>query len=253
MRNLKRILIFVFSVQILFSISTEKLEEAKNLLKKGFESWEISSLERAREEFIKLSLSEKNENPFLLYYISLADYRISTYFISTQSKDKAERFLEEGISYIKKSFQVDSKFYEAYALYASLLGLKINIKPEEAMFLGMESEKYFSIALEKGGDNPRVNLLKGISTLYTPEMFGGGAKNALKFIEKAISLFEKEKIGDPILPSWGKDEAYTYLGIVYEKLGEREKAIQALKKALEINPQFGYAKINLERIEKGVK
>ncbi len=78
----------------------------------------------------------------------------------------------------------------------------------------------------------------------------GGAKNALKFLEKAISLFDKEKIDDPIKPSWGKEEAYTYLGIALEKLGEKEKAIQALEKALGVNPDFGYARIQLERMRK---
>lgn len=253
MRDYKKIFLFFFSFQLLFSLSTEKLEEAKGVLKKGVDSWDQSLMEKARGIFLSMILTEKDENPYLYYYISLADYRLSTYFVSTQNKEKAERFIEEGISYLEKATQVAPSFSEAHALYASLLGIKIGLKPEEAMFLGMEIEKYFGLALDKSPENPRVNLLRGSSLLYTPEMFGGGAKNAIKFLEKAVSLFEKEKVDDPLKPSWGKEEAYTYLGVALEKLGEKEKAIQALEKALEANPDFSYARMQLERIRKEEK
>lgn len=226
MRILRRFFLLFFSFQLLFSLSLEKLEEGKGILKKGVDSWDPSLMEKARGIFLSMILTEKDENPYLYYYISLADYRLSTYFISTWNREKAERFIKEGISYLEKATKVAPFFSEAYALYASILGFKINLKPEEAMFLGMEIEKYFGLALAKSPENPRVNLLRGISLLYTPEMFGGGAKNAIKFLEKAVSLFEKEKVDDPLNPSWGKDEAYTYLGIVLEKLGEKEKAIR---------------------------
>jgi tetratricopeptide (TPR) repeat protein len=242
--------LLIFSFLLFSAQNPDSFEEAKSILQKGVETWNSEDLERARSLFLNLCLREKKENPYFYYYLSLADYRLSNYYLVRKEKEKAGKFIEEGLSFLEKAIKLEPAFYESYALYASLLGLKINLKPEEAMFLGMESERYFSIALEKGGDNPRVNLLKGISTLYTPEMFGGGAKNALKFIEKSVSLFEKEKIDNPLTPSWGKEEAYTYLGIIYEKLGEREKAVQAFKKALETNSNFGYAKINLERIEK---
>ncbi len=138
MRGISRIFLFLFSFQLLFSLSLEKLEEAKGLLKKGVDSWEHSLMERARGIFLSMILTEKDENPYLYYYISLADYRLSTYFISIQNKEKAERFIEEGITYLEKATKVAPSFSEAHALYASLLGFKISIKPEEAMFLGME-------------------------------------------------------------------------------------------------------------------
>lgn len=250
MKNLVRATLLIFSFLLVFAEIPERFEEAKSLLQKGFEAWDSEVLEKARSLFLNLVLTEKKENPYLYYYLSLTDYRLSNYYFVGKEKDKAQKSLEEGLNYLEKALKKDPSKGEFHALYASFLGIKINLKPEEAMFLGMEIERYFALALDKSPENPRVNLLRGVSLFYTPEMFGGGAKNALKFLEKAVSLFEKEKIENPLLPSWGKDEAYTFLGITYGKLGETEKAILALKKAIEINPNFGYARIQLEALEK---
>ena len=61
---------------------------------------------------------------------------------------------------------------------------------------------------------------------------------------------EKEKIEDPLKPSWGKDEAYTFLGIAYNQKGDKNKAAEFFKKALEVNPDFGMAKDEWEKINK---
>ena len=65
-----------------------------------------------------------------------------------------------------------------------------------------------------------------------------------------MNLFEKESIKDPLKPSWGKEEAYTFLGIAYKQKNELDQAKKFLKKALEINPEFGMAARELSEIEK---
>lgn len=251
MKNLKKLFIVFVICSLSFILSFEKLDEAKVLLKKGVDNWDVSSMNKARDLLISLILTEK-ENPYIYYYIGLTDYRLATFFLEKEKK-KAERYLQEGLDYLDKAIKINPAIGELYALYGSLLGTKIGLKPEEAMFIGMEIDRYFSTALEKDPENPRVNLLKGIDLLYTPEQFGGGAKNALKYLERSISLFEKKKIEDPLKPSWGKEEAYTYLGMAWQRMNEKEKAYEALKKALEINPSFGYARIQLNQLEKSKK
>lgn len=49
----------------------------------------------------------------------------------------------------------------------------------------------------------------GSHDFYTPEMYGGG-KEAEKMLLKAISLCS-QKINNPYLPSWGKQNAYELL------------------------------------------
>jgi len=99
------------------------------------------------------------------------------------------------------------------------------------MVLGFKSFEYFAKALQKDPENPRINLLKGISLLYTPETYGGGASRAIEFLSKSVNLFEKENIKNPILPSWGKEEPYTFLGIAYKQKKEYDKAFVTSEEA----------------------
>ena len=89
-----------------------------------------------------------------------------------------------------------------------------------------------------------------MSDLYTPAEYGGGAEAAIKMLAKSVDLFKKEKIEDPVKPSWGKDEAYTFLAMAYNQKGDKDKAAELFQKALEVNPDFSMAKQELEKIKK---
>jgi hypothetical protein len=79
-----------------------------------------------------------------------------------------------------------------------MLGFEIALDPNSAMTLGMKVYQNMGLALDKSPDNPRVNLLKGSSDLYTPEAYGGGADKAITSLTKAISLFAQENVTDPM-------------------------------------------------------
>jgi|GEM_PF-555773 len=227
----------------------QKIETAKSKLQTGFDTWNPEILKEARDSFLYLLLKSKEEKVYLLYYIALCNYRLNTYYLSSNNTEEAEMYNAEGQKYLEKAMEVEPSFGELYALYAILLGHEIALHQEKAMLLGLKIYEYFVKAFEKDPDNPRINLLKGMSDLYTPEAYGGGADNAIKTLEKSVTLFEKEDIKDPIKPSWGKEEAYTFLGIAYKQKKDYEKAREFLKKALEINPNFGLAAKELTEIE----
>lgn len=67
--------------------------------------------------------------------------------------------------------------------------------------------KLFDENLQKAKDlneeNPRIYYLKGTSLFFTPKMFGGGAKKALPYFEKAEPMFAKEEKSDMTNPHWG--------------------------------------------------
>jgi len=228
----------------------KNLEEAKAKLQAGVNSWNLELLRAGRDLFINCFVKEKPENAYLLYYVALADYRLATFYLSSNNKEEAEKYTVEAQKYLEKSMAADPSFGESYAFYAYLLGYEIALHPERAMNLGMASFEYFSKALEREPNNPRINLLKGTSLFYTPEAYGGGADNALEYLKKAVGLFEKEVVTDPLRPSWGKEEAYTFLGMAYGQKKEYEKAREMFRKALEINPDFGLAKTELAALDK---
>jgi hypothetical protein len=60
-------------------------------------------------------------------------------------------------------------------------------------------------------NNPRIYHLKGVALYFTPKMFGGGAKNALEYLEKAKTLFSTQMNGDILIPSWGEKRNLYFL------------------------------------------
>lgn len=232
------------------SIVRKQIVEAKELLKKGVDTWNPDLMKKARDRLLGLVVKEKNESLYPLYYIALCDYRLATYYLTLAEMDKAEPYIKEGQNYLKKAMELNPEFGELDAFYAYMLGFEIALNPEKAMSLGFQTYQYFGKALEKSPENPRVHYLKGMSDLYTPEQYGGGADIAIKTLDKSVALFEKENIKDPVTPSWGKDEAYTFLGIAHSQKGNKDKAVELFRKALEVNPEFRMAKDELEKIKK---
>lgn len=232
------------------SSMVEQIREAKELMKKGLNTWDPGLLKKAREKFLGLLAKEKQAHLYLLYYVALCDYRLANYYLVSAEMDKVEPYLKEGQKHLEKAMEMDPDFGELDALYSFLLGFEIALDQQKAMSLGFKIFQYSSQALEKSPENPRVHYMKGLSDLFTPEQYGGGADAAIRSLTKSIELFANEDVKDPVKPSWGEDEAYTFLGMAYNQKGETEKAKEAFHKALEINPEFGLAKDELKKIEK---
>lgn len=130
---------------------------------------------------------------------------------------------------------------ETHVLMSAIDGQLIGHDPSRAMELGIASQQSTAAALTLGPTNPRVWLVRGQGAIYTPPEYGGGLKTAQEQLTRAIELFAKDA-PKPGEPSWGKAEAYAWLGQVYQQLGDKTKAAEAYKTALTIAPDFGYAK-----------
>lgn len=130
---------------------------------------------------------------------------------------------------------------ETHALMAAIDGQMIARDPSRAMELGIASQQSNTAAVALGPTNPRVWLVRGQGSIYTPTEYGGGLGVAKDQLTRAIALFDKDA-PRPGEPAWGKAEAYAWLGQVYEKLGDRTKAAEAYQKALAIAPDYAFAK-----------
>ena len=228
----------------------QKVNKAKAELQEGVNSWSVEKIKAAKDMFLNLLLTEKSENAYLHYYIALCNYRLVTYEISENLTDEARMNTADAQKHLEKAMELKSTWGEPFALYASMLGMEIALDWNKAMTLGMEINEYFGRAFELDPENPRINLLKGSSDLYTPAEYGGGPDVAIGSLTQAVDLFEKENVQDPLEPSWGKEEALTFLGMAYMQKGDKNKARELFLKALEVNPEFGFAKDNLEQLKK---
>jgi tetratricopeptide (TPR) repeat protein len=247
---MKKVLLVMFVVFVTVGIEAKgKATVDKQILAVKAEQRDAvdkGDLEKLKEISSKLErLSTFGDKEWLVnYYLALNSYRIST--IAYDDKEISEKYIESAKETIQKSIKDKDDFAESHALFSSILGIEIGFKPQLGMINGIQSGKEIEQAKKLAPENPRVYLIDGTVKLYTPAMFGGGVDKAISLFEKAAELFEKEK-DRGIYPDWGKDEVYVWLGNAYKEKKEDSTATIFYKKALEVNPNCGWAKDILKK------
>ena len=238
------LLLFLFAFIALAQSETNidsLIIQGKQQLKQAGNIWQESDLLQARAYFERL-LADTSKPWLVHYYIGLADYRLVSYYFSAQDKDKSKPFIEDGIQQLQQCLELREDFAEAHSLLSSMYGNKIAVNPLTAMTLGPKSGKEMDKAMKLEPKNPRNYLIEAWSAYYTPKMFGGSKEKAKSYFEQAIAYFDSFEVTDPILPDWGHDEAYAWLGMTQMEAEEFEAAKTNFDKALEINPEYGWVK-----------
>ena len=179
------------------------------------------------------------DDPLLLHYRGYAVYREAVLRRERQGED-VDALLDEAQKLLERSAELQP-LPETYAVLASVLGQKIGSNPLRGMILGPRSNAAMDRALELGPENPRAWLMKGISAIFTPRLFGGGLERAEEALRQALAHFETDSPAPPA-PAWGHDEAWAWLGEVYRRTDRHAEAREAYMKALEIEPQNGWVR-----------
>lgn len=125
---------------------------------------------------------------------------------------------------------------ETLALRSAVAGQLISLSgPFGVVRLGPRTSRLMNAALAAGPDNPRVWMLRGISDLYKPGLFGGGAGKAESSLRRALELFAADAPTAPA-PQWGHAEAYGWLGQALARQGKDSLAREAYARALDRQP-----------------
>ncbi|HYM21926.1 MAG TPA: tetratricopeptide repeat protein, partial [Vicinamibacterales bacterium] len=174
----------------------------------------------------------------ILHYQGYALYRQGLFL--ARSHD-ASAIFQEAYDALAKSIAI-KPIPESHMLMSSIDGQLISRNPTRAMELGMQSQSSINAAALSGPANPRVWLLRGQGAIFTPPEYGGGLDVAEEYLKRSIELFASDA-PKPGEPSWGKAEAFAWLGQVYERKGDRAKAGEMYKKALDVSPNYGFARM----------
>lgn len=158
---------------------------------------------------------------------------------------KVLEYVNYAIDHLKAATDRDEAFAEGWVMLAAAYGQKMTVRPLSAVFLGPRFSKAMSRARNIEPANPRVVLLKAITDYNLPGIVGGSKRRAVEGLHRATRLFADQVVADPILPSWGHDQAYARLGIAFMDQGDLESARTSFERALEINPDFGWVKHTL--------
>lgn len=172
------------------------------------------------------------------YTLAYADWRLSYLYDAKHVRhrqtrlDEARRLLED--------LTAESKNAEALALLAAVYGGLIDLNRWKSMTLGPKASETLAAAAKSAPDNPRVALLHGMNSVYTPKLFGGGLDVAERHLRRAETLFARTS--ETEWPNWGAADASAWLGRVLQQKGDLEGARAMYERALAIAPEYAWVK-----------
>lgn len=204
----------ILSAALLFLVSlnlysqNEKYNAAMSKALQSFQAAEQpADFITASNTFVRIAAAEPKE--WLPVYYAAYTSLIAGFQTSGADMDKAQQYIDQAQTHLNSVAKLATQpadLAEIGALQAYIYVGKVIADP---MTKGAElSPKIFQElgkAAAMDPANPRVPYLQGMYTMKMPEFYGGGAKNALPFLEKAKTLFENAP-ADALRPSWGKHQ-----------------------------------------------
>lgn len=245
MPSMKHLLFVVLAVVLVVPVHAQTGAGADVILegKALLASDDVSQMRQARATFERATVDEEHA-ALAHYYVALAEYRLLNRLNRDDAKVVQPR-LDNAIQHLEQAIKIDRKFPDALALLTSFFGEKMRLDPSTGMQYGPRAQQLLGQAMALAPSNPRVVMFNALSTFYTPEMWGGSQQRGLEGFREAAALFEEEALDDPLLPAWGHEEAYAWVGLAEAELGNTAAARTAYEKALAINPAFGWVKYTL--------
>ncbi|MDR6560124.1 MULTISPECIES: hypothetical protein [unclassified Arcicella] len=204
MKNL--LLTFVIALTVFISKATdsERFNKAmgETLVQLG-QAKDVASFQEVANKFERIGNSETAE--WLPNYYACLTYTL----IAIQQKgDDIDKYLDKADTFVEKLAQQKvTSLDEVEVLKAQIAMMRISVDGQARfMKYGSAFEGAINKAKAINPENPRAYALKAQMIFYTPEQFGGGAKNACPEIQKALEKFANFKAISPISPNWGVEQ-----------------------------------------------
>lgn len=214
--------------------STNLLENAQQKILESFgkaqKKQNVEPLKLLDTEFKRL-YKEKNTQ-IALYWRAYNQYYMSIYYLIEADKSASENAIDQAVNLLE---DIKNKSSEDYALLAITQGFSMQFKSIiKIMLLSQRVNKNGELAIEKDAENIRAYYALASNDFYRPEQYGGG-KKVEKLLHKAITLPE-QKVKNPYLPSWGKQNSYEMLIRWYLRKQDLANARKYHKRALVLYP-----------------
>lgn len=166
------------------------------------------------------SLKEKYPDSWMpAYYYAYSCIQLSYFEPALAIKDALIDNAEEQLAKIEGKCPLAD---EVLIMKALIANARIGADPENRwQKYGKIFDDNLKAAKAINENNPHIYLLKGISTFYTPKMFGGGAKNAKTYFEKAKTKYDLITNTDVDKPYWwGRSTCFYFFGEIEKEQGK---------------------------------
>ena len=220
----------------------------------AYQAWDGTRFATA-EKMLQQACTNSSATATNYYWLGTAEFHRMLQLLglpeSATNKAAARAALDAAVDSLEKGVKMDGSQAETHALLGTLYGMKIGDNVLRALTLGPSVQRELKLALTGGTNNSRVRYLLGMSQFHTA-LGTASLREALTTLLAAEKLFEAEQKvpAGPLEPRWGHDSCLTFIGLSYEKLGQRQKAAEYFRKALAMHPNDGLAQEGLKRVTK---
>lgn len=160
-----------------------------------------------------LRIGDKEKTQWLPYYYAAhATIEKGRKLTRTGQVSELDAIAAEAQKNVDKAMELSKDNAELLILQKMIHSLKMMVDPQ-ARFMseGMLAADALSKAAKLDPENPRISLLKGEDTYFTPEQFGGSKTEGLALLQKSVDQFKVYKPKTALDPNWGKEEAEYFL------------------------------------------
>lgn len=169
-------------------------------------------------------------------------YALTSSLIEKKKRDEAEESIKKGKELIETLMIKEPTNALAYNYRAVFTGYEIALNKAKAIIKGRSCINDLNKAYQLAPNNPQIIFDKANSLYYPPKIFGGNKKEALIYIKKAISIYEKQ---NKTRYNWIYLQLLVLEGHSYELLENDVLAEKSYLKALKTEPNFNLVKNNL--------
>ena len=237
------IMISFISVKANASSDFDKaMMKAKKNLKAAMNKSDAAQLTKVRGEFERI-LQLKEKTWLVNYYIALSDYGLATASVIKEDNAGLKKYTQSGIDVINKSIDEYPEFADSFVLLEALNFNRWQYEQEKMQEIIAATGSADESATKLDKNNPRLLMLNGMSSFYTPEAFGGGVDVAIPKLEKSVDAFKTRKEASELYPDWGYDLAIGYLAMSLVKRnddGDMTKAKTLIDEGIKMNPDSGF-------------
>jgi len=134
----------------------------------------------------------KSDNINWQMEILKAMYGLVGYHIGLGDQGTAKEYIFRADAYFGALLPKNSGNAQLHCLIGAFYGYKISLAVYKAPFLGPKSLEHIDRALKLDPAEPMGYVEKGHSLDYRPAVFGGDKKEAMKYYQKALSLWDAQ-------------------------------------------------------------
>ena len=215
----------------------------------AFQAWNGEQFASASEIFQQATVREPN-NATNFYWLGVAEFHHMLQLRSSPGHDETAAIAEtDALNALNSAVKLDEHNAETHALLATIYGIRIGEHWLRVVTLGPRAMSHSKTALKEGATDPRVRYLLATGEFY---MADGETdlRQALDHLLLAETYFAREagNTNDPLAPRWGRSSCHTFIGLTYEKLGDRTHAAEFFRKSLAEHPADNLARTGLIRV-----